>query len=234
MLYAVTNVSTNKKTGPIPVSYTERASCPDACTLKDNGCYAESGPVRFAWNRTETGMDLDAFVGWIQQLPKRTFWRHNVAGDLPGVGNRIYPAQLSRISAASWHTRGFTYTHKPLTRANIDILRFHHDLQAYYTPRKPDALGRGLTINVSTDNISMADAAVDARVGPVVTILPIDAPPISRTPKGRKVIACPAETKAVTCDDCRWCGRLHRDFIVGFRAHGSKKKAVDLIAREAA
>ena len=36
-------VSQNAKTGPIPVSITERASCWPGCALYENGCYAETG-----------------------------------------------------------------------------------------------------------------------------------------------------------------------------------------------
>jgi hypothetical protein len=46
---ALTLVSRNAKTGPIPVSTTTRETCPDVCPFrKDNegGCYAEGGPIR--------------------------------------------------------------------------------------------------------------------------------------------------------------------------------------------
>ena len=42
-------VSQNAKTGPIPVSITERASCWPGCALYENGCYAETGALAMHW-----------------------------------------------------------------------------------------------------------------------------------------------------------------------------------------
>ena len=61
--YHLTRVSSNSKTGPIPVSTTSRNSCPEACELKGSGCYAESGPLRLHWDAVgaNRGYDLDKF-----------------------------------------------------------------------------------------------------------------------------------------------------------------------------
>ena len=48
-------VSQNAKTGPIPVSITERASCWPGCTLYENGCYAESCALVIHWHRVSSG-----------------------------------------------------------------------------------------------------------------------------------------------------------------------------------
>jgi hypothetical protein len=37
--------SQNAKTGPIPASIVERASCWPSCALYENGCYAEIGAL---------------------------------------------------------------------------------------------------------------------------------------------------------------------------------------------
>ena len=42
-MYHLTKVSSNRKTGPIPVSTTTSDSCPPTCSLKGAGCYAEQG-----------------------------------------------------------------------------------------------------------------------------------------------------------------------------------------------
>ncbi len=80
--------SSNSKTGPIPVTTTERSSCPPSCPLAgDGGCYAEAGYyTRLNWtavSEKRRGMDWVDFVDTIDSLPKHTLWRHNVAGDLP-------------------------------------------------------------------------------------------------------------------------------------------------------
>ena len=49
-------VSQNAKTGPIPVSIIERASCWPSCALYDNGCYAETGVLALHWGRVSRGV----------------------------------------------------------------------------------------------------------------------------------------------------------------------------------
>jgi len=48
-------VSQNAKTGPIPASIVERASCWPGCALYDNGCYAEAGALALHWDRVSRG-----------------------------------------------------------------------------------------------------------------------------------------------------------------------------------
>jgi hypothetical protein len=43
--------SSNRKTGPIPTTYTERKSCPPSCPHIKKDCYAEDFHTRLAWNR---------------------------------------------------------------------------------------------------------------------------------------------------------------------------------------
>jgi len=47
--------SGNVKTGPIPVSTTSKASCSDTCPFKDNGCYADGGPLALHWRAVTEG-----------------------------------------------------------------------------------------------------------------------------------------------------------------------------------
>jgi len=52
------------------------------------------------------------------------------------------------------------------------------------------------------------------------------------TPAGRKVATCPATYRDdVTCASCQLCQRKDRKVIVGFPAHGMRKKAASAIAR---
>jgi len=64
----------------------------------------------------------------------------------------------------------------------------------------------------------------------------MDTPKVSHTPAGRLIVVCEAQTREeITCESCGnfepWCSRADRDFIVGFRAHGSKAKQTDKLAR---
>lgn len=212
-------VSANKKTGPIPVSYTTPESCPDACPLKKNGCYADNGPVHYAWRRAEShGVEWQEFCDKVAALPKNQLWRHNVAGDLPGESNAIDVQALRELIEANKGKRGFTYTHYPINSAGN---------------RKAMALAnaRGFTVNVSRETYREADEAINYGVAPVVVLQEIDAPKVSFTPQGNRVVTCPATYREdVTCQSCELCYNISRRVIVGFPAHGtSKRKVINII-----
>lgn len=81
--------SDNKKTGPMPVSASPRATCPLSCPLMGkNGCYGEDYHLSMYWNRIDAGTS-PSLVSWdqlcanVRSLPKGQIWRHNQIGDLP-------------------------------------------------------------------------------------------------------------------------------------------------------
>jgi hypothetical protein len=78
--------SSNRKTGPIPTTYTERKSCPPSCPHIKKDCYAEDFHTRLAWNRAPEGLDWASLCDRVASLPEEQIWRHNVGGDLPGEG----------------------------------------------------------------------------------------------------------------------------------------------------
>jgi hypothetical protein len=202
-------VSGNAKTGPIPVTYSPSTTCPDACKLKGNGCYAEGGNVALHWRKVEQrGVSFESFLTLVRHLPKGQLWRHNVAGDLPGKNNRIAPKALRKLAEANKGRRGFTFTHKPLTPTNARAIR--------------EANEGGFTVNLSADGLEEADRKTKAKVGPVVVVLPSDAPDKGNvTPEGRHVTVCPAQLREeITCARCGLCAKADRKTIVGFRAHG--------------
>lgn len=222
---ALTLKSNNAKTGPIPVSTTSATTCPDACPLKARGCYAKGGPLAIHWRKITEGTrggSWGAFCSSVSMLPEGQLWRHNQAGDLPGNGQAIDAAALRQLVKANRGKRGFTYTHYLPTRKNLAAIRA--------------ANKAGFTVNLSADNLAEADQLAEKNAGPVVVVLPSEAPGKSRTPAGRQVIACPAETRdTVTCASCQLCARAdRRGIIIGFRAHGAGKKAASDVARGAA
>lgn len=208
--------SDNQKTGPIPQTYSERATCPPSCAQYRSGCYAEDYHTRLNWDRVpERGGSLEQLCEHIRALPDGQLWRHNVAGDLPGIGESVDPAALGEIVLANRGRRGFTYTHKH----SPDALQW-----------AAHATRWGFTVNLSADTIAQADTL--APHGPTVCIVPIDHPERSSTPQGRPVVVCPAQTRdTVTCESCGLCARPNRAVIVAFRAHGSRKRAVSDRAR---
>lgn len=218
--YSFTRVSRNRKTGPIPTTNTDASSCPPSCKLRGAGCYAELGHVAIHWRRLSqdsgAGLDLDQFCAYIRTLPGGSLWRHNVGGDLPGDGDTIDTRALDRIARANRGRRGFTYTHKPLTPDNAAAIQSAND--------------RGFTINLSADNAGAADNL--ARFGfPVVVIIPDDAPKVTRTPRGRKIVHCPAENSArITCSNCGLCALRDRPYLIGFKPKGARARTVNKLA----
>lgn len=212
--YHITLKSNNAKTGPIPVTTTSGDTCPTTCGQYQN-CYAKQGPLALHWNKVSEGsrgMTLEQFCDAIESLPEGTLWRHNQAGDLPGYDGDIDRRALADIVIANLKKRGFTYTHKPMTQENAGIVK--------------NANALGFTVNLSADTVAQADEYASLGVAPVVLTVPEDTRANFTTPGGNKVVICPAETKGVTCAECKLCAWSGRKAIIAFPAHGSKKKAV--------
>lgn len=240
--YQFTQKSRNAKTGPIPVTMTSSDSCPESCSFRGNGCYAESGPMAWTWSKlsgavagtsftsgkaTMAALDLAGLVANIRAIPAGSLWRHNQAGDLPGLGLTIDSAALAEIVAANAGKRGFTYTHKPPVGPNLAAIR--------------QANADGFTVNVSADSAEKAAAFRAANPDvPVVCVLPIEAAQERvLTVGGAKVIVCPATRKtsdgadanpSLTCANCGLCQVANRRAIVGFPAHGARAKVAGAIA----
>jgi hypothetical protein len=134
-----------------------------------------------------------------------------------GAGDTLDTQALALLVKANKGKRGFTYTHKPLdTQVERDAIR--------------DANKGGFTVNLSGNNLAHADSLADLGIAPVVVVLPHDATSNTTTPKGRKVVVCPATQRDdVSCASCGLCA-LQRDAIVGFPAHGPSKRKASAIA----
>jgi hypothetical protein len=227
--YHLTRVSTNGKTGPIPVTTTSNDTCPATCPLRGAGCYADLGPLGLHWARVSDGLrgaDLSALTAAIRKFPRGQIWRHNQAGDLPGDGTTIDRDALRALTVANKGRRGFTYTHYPAEDAgNAEAIS--------------EANAGGFCVSLSANNLAHADDLVALGLAPVVVVLPADADrKAKQTPAGNTVVPCPAAfctDKSIQCANCGGakgplCARPNRSYIVGFPAHGSRKKAASAIA----
>ena len=95
----LTPKSANAKTGPIPVSTTEKDSCPTDCAMRGE-CYAASGPLALHWSAVSAGQrgtDWATFCGTVADMPDNQLWRHNQAGDLPQSGGTIDAVLLGQL-----------------------------------------------------------------------------------------------------------------------------------------
>ncbi len=209
--------SGNKKTGRIPVTLTAAATCPKACPLRGQGCYAEFGFLRHHWsNVPKRGMTWRAFCDAVRALPAGQLWRHAQAGDLPGRGDYLDDALLMQLvdANAAAGARGFAFTHKPLNEFDERVaVRVANQ--------------EGFTINLSAHGLVDADTKAEREIGPVATVVPRDFPKHGRTPAGRHVTVCPFETSGVKCSSCQLCAVPHRKTIVAFRAHGQFAEQVE-------
>lgn len=228
--YVLNPVSGNAKTGPIPVSTSNSGTCPDACPIKLKGCYAKYGPVGMHWRKLDEGSsknakEWDEFLKDVKRIPRGSLWRHNQAGDLNGVNDVIDGLKLVELAKANKGKRGFTYTH-------YDVLHKDHAVRLSNQTSISEAMRLGFTINLSGNDVNHADNLKALDIAPVVVLMPRDAEKVSYTPAGNKVVICPAEnTDKVTCMSCGLCQVVDRDYIIGFRAHGTAAKTVEIIAR---
>lgn len=236
--FLITEQSSNRKTGPIMVTTSPRETCPSECPFKGSACYAEGGPLRYIWSALDRGTAGETVANGKASLKVHTLqslldaigrqagklWRMNQAGDLPGHGSEIRTDVLRMIVRANREAqaKGFTYTHKPVIGQG-PVVRRNREAIAH-------ANRDGFTINLSANNLEHADQLADLDIGPVVTVLPSDATANAVTPKGRKVVVCPATQRDdVSCATCGLCAR-QRDAIVGFPAHGAAKRKASQIA----
>jgi hypothetical protein len=218
MLTHLTRISSNAKTGPIPVSTSSAETCPPSCPFKHKGCYAKNGPLALHWAKITSGnrgLNWESFCDEISRLPRGQLWRHNQAGDLPGEGEYIDASALGQLTKANTGRKGWTYTHKYGTESNREAIR--------------SANAKGFTVNLSANSLAHADELADTDCGPVCVVLPSDQKTNTVTPAGRKVVICPATKRdCVTCATCGLCQK-QRGAIVAFPAHGTAHKTVSTI-----
>lgn len=221
MQVSLTKVSSNAKTGPIPTTTSERASCPTTCPFYDKGCYAKSGPQALHWRKVSEGargMQWDAFCKEITKLVRGQIWRHNVSGDLPhnGLGD-IEADKVQQLVNANRGRKGYTYTHHVLNDHNINVIR--------------ESNANGFTVNASTESVEVADKVMTEHNIPAVAVINSEeSRRFFNTESGRKVIVCPATIHDnVTCATCGLCQKADREFIIAFPAHGTAKKTVNSI-----
>jgi len=177
--------SANVKTGPIPVSTTERASCPPDCNVRD-ACYAASGPLALHWAAVSNGTrgtSWGQFTASIAALPAGQLWRHNQAGDLPVAGGTVDAVKLGQLVAANAGRRGFTYSH-------------HRDAASIAWIRHANAWG--FTVNLSANDLQDADMLPSITLGPL--LLSYRRPPRPTPPHRRAAPSSYAQRpSATTC-----------------------------------
>lgn len=217
--FHLSRVSTNSKTGPIPVSTSSATTCPASCPFNQGGgCYAANYPMRHHWDavtRGDRGEPLQRFLANIAALPIGQLWRHNQAGDLPHTAGKISRRFMRAIIAANSGRKGYTYTHHSLSIGeNLQLLQ--------------QANRQGFTVNVSTESETAADSAIASGLPAVLTVPSDETRTTWQTAAGNRVLVCPAQrSDTKTCADCQLCHKRGRRVVIAFLAHGTAKRRAE-------
>jgi len=220
LLFHLTRVSSNSKTGPIPVSTSGKVTCAPSCPFLGQ-CYASSGPLAIHWAAVSDGrlgIPWQQFLTAVASLPVGQLWRHNQAGDLYRPHTLIGQTALAALVAANRGRRGFTYSHHPLAPKVAAAFKA--------------ATAQGFTVNASTESMAAADAAVRQGLRAVVVVASTETRHRWASPDGNPVILCPAQRKgpqfaAMNCATCRLCQARPQNVIIAFAAHGTNKRRID-------
>ncbi len=220
----ITKRSANKKTGAMPVTTTESQSCPTTCPHINGNCYAKSGfHLRNHWSKVtsrQRGGSWSDLCDYIRTLKPRQLWRHNQAGDL-GYTTDDQGRELIRLDLLkslvdankASEARGYTYTHHKLEHL--------HNLEAVKYANK-----NGFTTNASCETLTQCDKAISQGI-PVVCVVDNSKDVPTHTPKGTRVVVCPAQTSNTNCKDCGLCAQSKRTCVVAFLAHGNRAKKLN-------
>ena len=215
--FHLTPVSSNSKTGPIPVSTSSRDTCPDSCPFRGNGCYADGGPLAIHWREVTAGrrgLPWSDFLRTIAQLPAGQLWRHNQAGDLWKPGTAIGRAALFQLVEANRGRRGFTYSHHKRTPAVKTAFRA--------------ATANGFTINASCHSETEADAAMADGLRAVFVVPTSETRRFWTTSGGNRAVVCPAQLhEGMDCKTCQLCQSRPSNVAIAFLAHGRGRKAIE-------
>ena len=237
-------VSQNAKTGPIPVSITERASCWPGCALYENGCYAETGALAMHWHRVShgpAGGSWSEFCGRIAALRPDRLWRYAQAGDLSGYDAAIDGILLWALVIANGGRPVIAFTHKPVLGDDFVAVENRRLIAA--------AVKGGFTVNLSANNPAHADQLAGLGIAPVVTVLARafarrairhrfkrrrdewaetigewrDRTPATVHAGWQANCGLPRDLLGRHLQELRRCARV-RDAVIGFPAHGAWRK----------
>lgn len=196
-------------------------TCPDTCSLKDKGCYAQTsfvGMTNFRMQRRakgESALDVarsearaidEAYKG--KSVPQGRALRLHVAGDSRTIkGTRLLDKAIAR-----WKERGggecWSYTHA-----------WRH---------VPRAVWSNVSILASVENAADVQAARAQGYAPAIVVSE-HASDKAYQVDGSDVtfIPCPSQTRGVGCTDCQLCWKADWLFEtnrgIAFAAHGINK-----------
>ena len=201
-----------------------KGSCPLTCKLKDNGCYAQDYPLSLHVGRLDkevTGLSAlqlaraeaklinDSYNGG--SVPSGRDLRLHVSGDCRTISG----AKVINKAVGRWKSRG-----------GGDVWSYTHCWD-YITKDVWD----NVSMLASVDSVEEVQYARQNGYAPAIVVSEHPGEKVYTLPgSDTKWIPCPAQTRNVSCVDCRLCLNATRlydgNFGVAFAAHGVKRNSI--------
>jgi len=212
----------SKKTDATYVSV--KGSCPLTCALKDGGCYAQDYPLSLHVGRLDrevTGLSALQLARTEAKLIDESYnsgpvpmgrdMRLHVAGDCRTIAG----AKLINNAVGRWKSRGggdvWSYTHC-----------WDHVTKDVWD---------NVSMLASVDSAEEVQYARQNGYAPAIVVSEHPSEKAYTLPGAdTKWIPCPAQTRHVSCTDCRLCfdtDRLYKSNMgIAFSAHGVKRNSI--------
>ena len=204
-MYGFTLKSSNGKLGTSFSTFmSAEESCPTSCPFKKKGCYGDNFPLSLHWGKVD--LSWTTIMHRLAGLPMNSNVRFHVVGDyhegMPEVKELTRIVKRKRLNVIS-------FTHRLPTPEHVAIVK-----------------AANYVINFSTEVLSKAKECLELGVNAVIAISSSETRKYYKE-DGVNVVVCPAQLlERMNCEQCMLCSqdRVSRKIVVGFLAHGTKKK----------
>jgi len=214
-------VSQNQKIGPVPCSYASiEKYCPATCALKDNGCYAQGGNVRFTEQRVDKGKSNRTLLEAMKKVTRYAkIARHRVSGDVynPDGYDDVDATyeECEYLEEQGLINIGYTHSWR---YDKVQKLKkyFRASCDSYSDLEEAAAMNWALELTVSKfdDDVVEKIKTIDKRIGVEL-----------------QAVGCPAQktSNKIDCNTCTLCKVSEKTskYVVVFYTHGGLKKKAD-------
>jgi hypothetical protein len=214
--FAVAN-SDNSKLGKASTTYAGPNSCPDRCSLKGNGCYAEMGRVGMIKIDLEKAGGTPREIALeeakaIREMNSRLPLRLHTYGDCPDEESAQIVGEAASEYMEITGAPAWTYTHA--------------------WPDVPRIAWRDVSVMASCETMDEVYQAREMGYAPVLVVEKHDGKKSIVLDDGLRLVPCPNQTSGgrIKCVDCGLClhdrDRYEQGQIITFEAHGMGAKRV--------
>lgn len=216
------HASGNTKTGKVDTTYVSiKGSCPNDCTLKNDGCYAQNSFVAFTVKRLDSEFKKENPKD-IAEYEARAIDESYNGESVPGSLLRLHVSGDTRTRGAARVLA--SAVDRWLARGGLGAWSYTH---AWRKVKRAD-FGK-ISVLASIENSSQAEAVREQGYAPALIVDKFESDKAFER-DGFKFIPCPAQTRDVSCADCKLC--LKSDFLfesksgIAFEVHGVKKNSI--------